>query len=304
MTPPPLACIGFGGKLFEMIHPPFWQMPRVLLVVAMVGASLYPGSASAFGFPHEITSDCAAAYLNPDTGRFWTMDSYEGNSSEPLSLHKYLYANADPINRIDPSGQNSTLAECGISETIAVGLAATLLVGVVEAKTHALQSLCKSAATAAVVAGESLIDTARSAIQAAGKTLQGLIEDAKQIMGLLRNSPVKVIPMPRCVIPDVANHVANAQALGFPGFPVPLTRCNPAQAAANRQAALVGLGYAFPNSWDEYPFASSWQGGAWTSVAPVPLWQNLVQGGIIAACYKLENITYAPPTPYFVIVTP
>jgi len=32
------------------------------------------------------------------------MDSYEGSQSDPLSLHKYLYAHADPINRIDPSG--------------------------------------------------------------------------------------------------------------------------------------------------------------------------------------------------------
>lgn len=32
------------------------------------------------------------------------MDSYEGNSREPLSLHKYLYAHSNPINGWDPSG--------------------------------------------------------------------------------------------------------------------------------------------------------------------------------------------------------
>lgn len=51
-----------------------------------------------------------ARYMNPSSGRLWTMDSYEGNTSDPLSLHKYLYANANPANRIDPSG-NTTLAE-------------------------------------------------------------------------------------------------------------------------------------------------------------------------------------------------
>jgi RHS repeat-associated protein len=51
-----------------------------------------------------------ARYLNPDAGRFWTMDTFEGNQSDPLSLHKYLYAQADPVNNIDPSGQ-FTLAE-------------------------------------------------------------------------------------------------------------------------------------------------------------------------------------------------
>jgi RHS repeat-associated protein len=43
-------------------------------------------------------------YLNPNSGRFWTMDSFEGNAAEPLSLHKYLYVHADPVNGIDPSG--------------------------------------------------------------------------------------------------------------------------------------------------------------------------------------------------------
>ena len=50
-----------------------------------------------------------ARYLNPNTGRFWTMDSYEGSQSDPLSLHKYLYCHANPVNRLDPSGLKSYL---------------------------------------------------------------------------------------------------------------------------------------------------------------------------------------------------
>ena len=45
-----------------------------------------------------------ARYHNPQTGRFWTMDSFEGNTDDPHTLHKYLFAGNDPINRIDPSG--------------------------------------------------------------------------------------------------------------------------------------------------------------------------------------------------------
>jgi RHS repeat-associated protein len=48
-----------------------------------------------------------ARYLSPGYGRFWTMDSFEGNNQDPLSLHKYLYAADDPVNRIDPSGHES-----------------------------------------------------------------------------------------------------------------------------------------------------------------------------------------------------
>ena len=43
-------------------------------------------------------------YLNPDTGRFWSMDSYEGDNESPLSQHKYLYCQANPENQIDPLG--------------------------------------------------------------------------------------------------------------------------------------------------------------------------------------------------------
>jgi len=39
------------------------------------------------------------------------MDSYEGNIYDPITLHKYLYANADGINKIDPSGNISISAE-------------------------------------------------------------------------------------------------------------------------------------------------------------------------------------------------
>jgi RHS repeat-associated protein len=32
-----------------------------------------------------------ARYMNPSSGRFWTMDSFEGRRFDPVSLHKYLY---------------------------------------------------------------------------------------------------------------------------------------------------------------------------------------------------------------------
>src|SRR5439155_9176942 len=56
-----------------------------------------------------------ARYMNPNTGRFWTMDSFEGNQTDPLSLHKYLYGADNPVNRIDPSGRESLVS---ISATI------------------------------------------------------------------------------------------------------------------------------------------------------------------------------------------
>ncbi len=45
-----------------------------------------------------------ARYMNPSTGTFITMDEYAGSIFEPVSLHKYLYANANPVTYSDPSG--------------------------------------------------------------------------------------------------------------------------------------------------------------------------------------------------------
>ena len=45
-----------------------------------------------------------ARYMDTLTGRFISQDSYAGEISDPVSLHKYLYANANPVMYSDPSG--------------------------------------------------------------------------------------------------------------------------------------------------------------------------------------------------------
>jgi RHS repeat-associated protein len=45
-----------------------------------------------------------ARYLDTATGRFWTVDSFDGLSRDPSSLHKYLYVGANSANTVDPSG--------------------------------------------------------------------------------------------------------------------------------------------------------------------------------------------------------
>ena len=45
-----------------------------------------------------------ARYMDTSTGRFISQDSYAGSISDPISLHKYLYANSNPVMFSDPKG--------------------------------------------------------------------------------------------------------------------------------------------------------------------------------------------------------
>ena len=59
-----------------------------------------------------------ARYMDPSTGTFTSMDTYGGKAFDPVSLHKYLFANSNPVKYKDPSGHASlggssmTLGEC------------------------------------------------------------------------------------------------------------------------------------------------------------------------------------------------
>lgn len=51
-----------------------------------------------------------ARYLNTAVGRFVSRDSFAASLGDPATLHRYLYANANPLNFVDPSGQFSLVS--------------------------------------------------------------------------------------------------------------------------------------------------------------------------------------------------
>ena len=65
-----------------------------------------------------------ARYYQPPTGRFNRVDPFAGNTSDPQSLHKYVYAHANPVIVVDPSGLFSVSelgSVGGIQNILAVG---------------------------------------------------------------------------------------------------------------------------------------------------------------------------------------
>jgi len=60
-----------------------------------------------------------ARYYNPATGRFMSRDPEDGNGYDPKSLHKYLYAQGDPLDGIDPTGRIDVI-QSALSDSVIV----------------------------------------------------------------------------------------------------------------------------------------------------------------------------------------
>jgi hypothetical protein len=112
-------------------------------------------------------------------------------------------------------------------------------------------------------------------------------------------------------LPEIAAHIQRAQVAGQPGGRPsgrPLERLTGPQVNRNRRArcprSLVRR-YRRERpggSCDEYPFASSAQGGSGSSVANVPQRENSSQGGQLGVFYDRERILLNDA--YWVAVTP
>lgn len=88
-----------------------------------------------FGFAGERSVEggalvhLRARFYEPDTGRFVSRDPFRGVSSDPRSLHGYVYAHANPVSFRDPTGLSvyaevfKVLAIIGTVMTVVTGVA-------------------------------------------------------------------------------------------------------------------------------------------------------------------------------------
>jgi hypothetical protein len=108
--------------------------------------------------------------------------------------------------------------------------------------------------------------------------------------GLKAQTYLPTLTFSRSRIPNIASHIASAQSRGFPSI---LTRTtNSTLIDRNRREACRNfVPQAPPNtSCDEYPFASTYEGGAGSSIRAVPLTEQNIQGGIISSFYRNNSI--------------
>jgi len=241
-----------------------------------------------------------ARMYDPTTGRFVSYDPEEDTSNK---LHKYLYVGGDPINKVDPTGEEEfTLAGVDMS-SIVYAILGTIAVTVL------WQPIGQAGAIVLHTVWTQTLATTGSIVAAAATTLAEANTSVKELIEKARNKlkragrnwkKVKIVPMPKSLIPKVVANIVGAFTLGKPAI---LERVSFAQSLKNRIAAIGNRKPAgVLKSWDEYPFASSKQGGKGAKVAKVPSWQNSLQGGIIAGAYISQNIRVK--SKYLVVITP
>jgi hypothetical protein len=105
-----------------------------------------------------------------------------------------------------------------------------------------------------------------------------------------RRLPVFVVDSNKT--PAIAEHVRAALAAGQPRV---LTRASGARQRANRRAACGRWPRGSPLSCDEYPFASTLEGGRGASIAGVPKLEQRRQGGALRAFYAKAKVKVGDP---------
>jgi hypothetical protein len=121
------------------------------------------------------------------------------------------------------------------------------------------------------------------------KRLGNAAADAVDGPGAAEEEGLPTLTISKARNPDLAAHIDDAQAAGQPSV---LTRLqNAAQQNANRQSSLLGVPRA-PSGMqlDEYPFASTHEGGAGASVRAIPSGQNSSQGALLRNFYQSFGI--------------
>jgi len=96
-----------------------------------------------------------ARYYDVENGRFNAMDTWEGMNKFTITLNKYLYAGANAVSYIDPSGNEFTVA--GLKSSMAIVAKMGLNVGRVVVKVGSRTvALIKTLTTVSKIVGSAI----------------------------------------------------------------------------------------------------------------------------------------------------
>jgi len=272
---------------------------------------------SSYGYAGEWTDgtglqNLRARYYAPQQGRFTSTDPFPGMMSQPATLNPYSYVVNNPIQLTDPSGEIAP-----ILVITGIGFAAGAFLNAYQ-QTNGFSNFCHydilqtlawgvggaAAAASFTIMAVSGVGLLGMGLQGAGLGLSGLgvsgsLSTAMFIAGTStlgfssttmawlwtgNNVPKLIINSNK--MPNIAKNIRNAQANGAPKV---LTRTeNSTLIDANRRAACAG--FCGQGSPDEYPFASTYEGGKGAYISGVPPHEQNIQGGTLNQFYRHYNI--------------
>ena len=245
---------------------------------------------------------------DPQVGRFISMDEHPGANRIPLTLNKYLYGNADPVNTVDPSGNFglggmmsagmnisvSSIARFAVHEMIVDRLAGKIVEGMISS----------------VIKGGTLMPSGNPGLNGFIQALATQCSFTKKNCLVGNKIPVLSTGME---LPMHSMHIAASQ-YGFgntsSGVGVTSSVLVRGQGSGGRtwykkmHPCMLGK-VGDKLTCDEYPFFSTMNGGLanynndTVSLQLLPGWESSRQGGLMSSFYSNAKVTAGKP--YFSI---
>ena len=245
---------------------------------------------------------------DPQIGRFISMDEHPGANRIPLTLNKYLYGNADPVNTVDPSGNFglggmmsagmnisvSSIARFAVHEMIVDRLAGKIVEGMISS----------------VIKGGTLMPSGNPGLNGFIQALATQCSFTKKNCLVGNKIPVLSTGME---LPMHSMHIAASQ-YGFgntsSGVGVTSSVLVRGQGSGGRtwykkmHPCMLGK-VGDKLTCDEYPFFSTMNGGLanynndTVSLQLLSGWESSRQGGLMSSFYSNAKVTAGKP--YFSI---
>ena len=273
-----------------------------------------------------------ARYYGPSTGRFLGQDPLLGDDEEPGTLHRYLYVGDDPIQFVDPSGEDGELVGTGTATSIA----ATQMGVVSPAIIAQINGIGAGAGATASISGPiPAIATLLAIVSGVIKQIEDdddgfpfliLHKSGYPQYGMDKNKTYPTIVnaniavalyrrRPALLTYDNASlqvqRARRKQAMRANGVSSDRTTLSIIDETGSTKIARPEWRSGIPGSWDEYPFASTEEGGSGSYVSLVPLEENNNQGTDMKSFYKYLREWYLlkkkqpnPPYKFGVIILP